>query len=97
MVVHLTTLQLDSMLRRAAKVGAEAALVATGAKPEFISQRKAYSTYGEAKVDRWVAQCWVTPKPTGESSNSRIEYSVVELEIANSKSIYENSTDHVKK
>ena len=96
MFVHLTTHQLGKLLNEAAEIGAESALSVLGEKPKHITQNQAYQKYKRGRVERWVKWGWVKPMPVGEGDKPMLHYSVVELEMANAKSAYENSTDHIK-
>ena len=48
--------ELSTILKIAAKAGAEKALAGSGALPEGITKAKAYRLYGRGNVDRWLLE-----------------------------------------
>ena len=48
--------ELTSILKIAAKAGAEKALAGCGGLPDGISKAEAYRLYGRANVDRWLRE-----------------------------------------
>jgi len=48
--------ELTTILKIAAKAGAEKALAGSGGLPESISKAEAYRLYGRGNVDRWLQE-----------------------------------------
>jgi len=48
--------ELSTILKIAAKAGAEKALAGSGGLPESISKAEAYRLYGRGNVDRWLQE-----------------------------------------
>jgi len=48
--------ELTTILKIAAKAGAEKALAGSGALPDGISKAEAYRLYGRGNVDRWLLE-----------------------------------------
>jgi hypothetical protein len=92
----LDSITYHRQLRDAAKLGATIALAEVGQLPKYLSQREAYRKYGAAAVKRWLEQGWIAAAPSGEHRNSKWRYSIVELELASSRSAYEKSPYHPK-
>jgi hypothetical protein len=76
----LTIEEKDSMLEMA-ELGAQTVLNRLGITRDSISQREAYSIFGEARVKGWIKRKLIDCKSSGAGANSKKTYSLIELRL----------------
>lgn len=79
MKITMELFELKTLCASMAELGA--AKLAARLKPQSdcLSQREAYSLYGEACVKSWVSQSLISPERKGSGRNSKLRYSRAEL------------------
>jgi hypothetical protein len=78
----LYRMDIEDIIRKAAKLGALEALENTGAYNDLISQCAAYRRYGEAIIRSLVRSGLINSVKNGASTNSKRSYSIKEIENA---------------
>ena len=79
MTVTLDLFQLKVILREAAQLGADEALVKAGLISRYLTQNSAYNLYGRRTVDKWIREGKVSVRKNG-AGNSKIFIDKLELE-----------------
>ncbi len=79
MQITLDLFQLKVILREAAQLGADEALVKAGLVSRYLTQNSAYELYGRRHVSRWIKEGKVSVRKNG-AKNSRIFIDKLELE-----------------
>lgn len=82
MIYSLPSEVLEKAICKAFELGARQKSIQLGEEPKFISQRRAYKTYGEGNVDRWIKTRAVKKYKDSTKPNARVRLSVEELERA---------------
>lgn len=82
MIYSLPSEVLEKAICKAFELGEKNKAINSGEEPKFISLRKAYKTYGEGNVDRWVRMGVVKRYKDSTKQNARVRLSVMELEKA---------------
>lgn len=79
MKIVMELFELKTLCASMAELGA--AKLAASLKPQsdYLSQREAYTMFGEACVKGWVSHSLITPERKGSGRNSKLRYSRAEL------------------
>ena len=72
---------LRDMLSEAYASGYKKAVEDTGALPAYISLNKAYKKYKRRRVDLWIRNKFITPRPVSGKRNGTLELSRERLEL----------------
>ena len=79
--IVINRMQLADLLLAAVKTARTDLLIELGKLPPFVSQKKAYETYGETNVKNWIKWGKVDKKKDGDK-NCKVRLSRLELEAA---------------
>lgn len=83
MAITLELYELKNLCMEMAELGVANYVKHTAPGQDVLSQRQAYTGFGEAKVKGWVRRGLVVPVRAGAGRNSKREYSRAELIAAN--------------
>jgi hypothetical protein len=77
MTYEIDNHKLESLLGKAAEMGASKVLQELGLKKSDVSQREAFRRFGEGRIRKWRAEGKVTPVKIG----GKIYYNLQKLEL----------------
>jgi hypothetical protein len=77
--LRISQLEVEKLLSKSFRIGYQEAMAEAGERPKYISQNRAYRTYGKSRVQNWVAAGLLAVKPNGNGKTSTKQYEQTRL------------------
>jgi hypothetical protein len=79
MELYMSRDEMTRLLANAVEIGVKKGLEATGTSPKLISQNKAYRRFRRSRVQNWVGDGLIVPRPNGNGRTSTVYYDYARL------------------
>jgi hypothetical protein len=79
MELYMSKREMTDLLAEAVRIGVEKGLENTGEAPKYVSQSRAYKLFCRSRVNNWVSDGLIVPKPNGNGKTSTVFYEYARL------------------